>query len=485
MKILIGGLWHETNTFAAGYTDLEGFRQYQYAEGQEIIEKYRGTRTELGGFLDQAALEGWQLVPTVYAAALPSALIRRDTYEFLVDRLLSGFRNPVDGVLLTLHGAMVAEGVDDCEADLLSRVRDALGPQRPLVATFDIHANLSEAAFRYADLLIGYDTYPHVDVYDRGLEAARWLAELVRTGSRPAKAFRKLPVLTVPQAQETDVAPMRNIMAAVHDWESRHSRLSTSVAVGFPYADVPRVGVSVVAYLDNGGNVTESCAEALAQEIWEARRNFVVRNVSSEESVQRAMRAAEGPVILVDVADNIGGGAPGDGTELLRTLLAAGASRAVVTIADPDGVEQAVAAGVGSEVELRMGGKHDRFHGEPILARAKVLRITEGAYTHRGSYMTGLRVSMGKTAVVECSGVEVMLTERKAMPFDAEQLRSVGIEPSSKHIIVVKSAIAWKAAYEEIAKEVIYVDTPGICSSNLNRFTYRAIPRPIYPLDEI
>jgi microcystin degradation protein MlrC len=276
---------------------------------------------------------------------------------------------------------------------------------------------------------------------------------------------------------------MRSIMHSVHDWERKPGVLSITATAGYPYSDVSRLGMTVTAYATAGQELADHCSREIAAFMWARRKEFTVRNTSTYDAVRQAMAAPEGPVILVDVADNIGGGTLGDGTVLLRELLAQRAPGAVVTLADPESVSAAIAAGVHHEVQIRAGGKSDSFHGDPVPLRGTVRLISDGVYTHRGSYMPGLQVQMGRTAVIASGGVEIVVMERKAMPFDAEQLRCLGIEPAQRRIIVVKSAIAWKAAYGDIAKHVIYVDTPGLCSSDLSTFAYRKRPRPVYPLE--
>jgi microcystin degradation protein MlrC len=485
-RVTVGGIWHETNTFAPGITSLEDFRAYQFAEGPSIVSTYRGTRNEMGGFIDAAGRLGLELVPSLFAAAVPSGVVGRDAYGAMRRKILDALEaQRPDGVLLALHGAMVAEGEEEIEADLLSAVRRKVGPDRPVVATLDFHANISSAMVEAADALVGYDTYPHVDVYERALEAAELLARLLDGAARPVKAFRKLPLLTAPQAQSTETPPMRDLLDRMHEIERRPGILSVTVAGGFPYADVARVGLSVLVHATTDARPADACARELAQMAWERRRQFQVHAVPVEEAVRQAIESAEGPVILVDAADNIGGGAPGDGTAILAELLRRGARRAVVTITDPEAVGEAIGAGVGGTVRLSVGGKRDRLHGEPVEVRGRVRLISEGTYVHRGSYMTGQQTRMGRTVVLDCDGVGLVLMERKAMPFDAEQLRSLGIEPADLKILAVKSAVAWKAAYGAIARRVIEVDTPGIGSANLGRFAYRRIPRPIFPLDPI
>jgi microcystin degradation protein MlrC len=253
--------------------------------------------------------------------------------------------------------------------------------------------------------------------------------------------------------------------------------------MGFPYSDVPRLGVAVIAYSRDSQSHAEDCAEDLARFTWKLRDSFSVRHFGPEAAVKMAMSAPEGPVVLVEAADNIGGGSPGDGTVLFDALLAGGATDFVIVLADPEGVERASAAGDGTTVTLRIGGKHDAWHGNPVEFQGKVRLIADASFHYKGSYMTGLKVNPGRSAVIESGGIEMVLTERRVMPFDAEQLRCLGVEPARKRIVVVKSAVAWKAAYGDIAKKTILVDTPGICSNNLHRFTYHNIPRPIHPLD--
>jgi microcystin degradation protein MlrC len=240
----------------------------------------------------------------------------------------------------------------------------------------------------------------------------------------------------------------------------------------------------VVTANENPG-LAERKAQELSDLAWEKRHQFLVTAVPVREAVRRAIEAEAGPVILVDGADNIGGGAPGDGTVLLRELWIQRAQGAVVTIADPQAVARAIEARVSQEVELVVGGKTDDLHGEPVTIKGTVRFISEGTYTRKGPYMTGERMDMGRTVVLDCRGIDLVLMEKKTPPFDAEQLRSIGIEPAEARMIVVKSAIAWRAAFGPLAKQAINVDTPGLCTIHLEQFPYRKIRRPIFPLDEM
>ena len=482
-RIAIGGIWHETNGFAAGLTELDDFRAYQYAEGAALLERYRGTGTELGGMIGAAGDCDFELLPTLFAGAVPSATISRSALDALcvgICARLAEFGS-VDGMLLVLHGA-AAEGIDDADAFVLERIREVLPRPCPIAATFDFHANLSEAMVAGADVLVGYDTFPHVDMAERGAEAARLLARLLESPQRRARALAKVPLLSVPQKQATDREPARSVMSALHDIEAKAGVWCGSVALGFPYADAPHLGASVLVYADDEQSA-QCSAEMLAGEIWSRRESFDIALVAPDVAVAEALGSPQWPVVLVDPADNVGGGSAGDGTVILEALVRQRAKDAVVVIAEPEAVAAAAAVGEGGAFEAPVGAKVDDRHGAPVPIRGVVTRLGDGRYVHKGTYMTGYETSMGRCAVVDADGIRILLTSRRTMPFDAEQLRCMGIEPAEQRIIVVKSASAWRAAFESVARHIIFVDTPGVCASNLEHFEYRRRPTPAYPLE--
>ena len=483
-RIAIGGIWHETNTFAAGHTELADFRRYQYAEGAALLDRYQGTGTELGGMIPAARARSFELLPAVFAAAVPSATIARSALDALCETMqarLSSFGS-IDGLLLVLHGAAASEGIDDADAYILEKIREVLPRPLPIAATFDFHANLSEAMVAGADLLVGYDTFPHVDMAERGAEAAALLDRLLDDPRRPARTLVKVPLLSVPQKQATDREPARSIMAALHEAEARPGVWCGSVALGFPYADAPHLGASVLVYADDPATA-ETEARRVADAIWTRRHAFDLTLSTPDDAVAEALAQPRGPVVLVDPADNVGGGSAGDGTVILEALIRHRARGAVVVIADAEAVAVAEAAGEGGGFEAPVGARADDRHGSPVPVQGVVQRLGDGRYVHRGSYMTGYETSMGRCAVVDADGVRILLTSLRTMPFDAEQLRCVGVEPADQRIIVVKSASAWRAAYESVARHVIFVDTPGVCASNLAHFDYRRRPVPAYPLE--
>lgn len=484
-RIAIGGIWHETNTFASDVTRYSNFESYQFALESKLIDRYSDTNTELGGMISESQNAGFDLVPTLFAAAVPSGIIEQRSFLRLVDELTDLIRKalPLDGMALALHGAAAAENFDDADACILERIRQVVGSRIPIVATFDYHANLSERMVQTASALIGYDTYPHVDMADRGAESIRVIARLITDKSELCCAFRKLPLLTSPLKQQTDVPPMLDVMQRLNELESDPAIACASVAMGFPYSDVAHLGASVVVYGRDSAAVN-SGADSLATHLWDARLEFHDDILTVEESVKMATAAEEFPVVIVEPADNIGGGSAGDGTGVLKELLKFKADRSVIVVCDPEIVEKAEQAGVGAQFVAKIGGKSDDQHGAPVEAKVVVRSISNGDYVHKGSYMTGYITSMGRTALVESDGVQIVLTSKRSMPFDAEQLRCVGIEPEEQKIIVVKAAIAWKAAYGDIARRVLIVDTPGVCAAELSRLNYRKRPRPLYPLEQ-
>jgi microcystin degradation protein MlrC len=481
-RIAVGGIWHETNTFAPGHTGIGACREYQYPVGEEVLSRYAGTNTELGGMIGVADELGLELVPTIYAGAVPSGTITRDALERLCGELRTRLRgaNSVDGVLVVLHGAAVAEGVDDADAHVLAVIREVLGPTVPVAGTFDFHANLSATMVSLADLLVGYDTYPHVDMAERGREAALLLARILETRRRPVCTLRKVPLVTVPQVQATETEPMR-------DGASRQGRAMAGVVVrldrhGLSLCRRTRArGIGSGLRRERGRDANRSRHAGL-------RYLGAARPVRAGSRSGRGCRGgspcrSEAPVVLVDAADNVGGGSTGDGTVVLDALIRAGARGAVVVIADPEAVAIAEAAGDGGAFDGLVGGKTDDQHGPPVRLRGRVRHIVDGRYTHQGSYMTGYVTTMGRTAVVDVDGITLVLTSLRTMPFDAGQLRSLAIEPVQQRIIVVKSAVAWRAAFGDVARRAIVVDTPSVCASNLGRFAYLRRPQLLHPLE--
>jgi microcystin degradation protein MlrC len=451
MRFIAGGIMHETHTFSSEPTPLERFRIWR---GAEVLE-FRGRNHSFGGTVDACETLGIELVPTLFADALPAAPTDRASFEAMVTEICDGIAAalPADGIMLNLHGAMVAEGYPDAESEIVRRVRAVAGNDVPIAVTLDLHANIGAEMVETATIVTTYDTYPHTDAAERAKEAVDLLRRTAEGAIRPVL-------------------------------EDSGEALTITIAGGFAYADVPTTGVSVIVTADGDPSRAKQLANELAQYLWDNRARMTFTNVSPEEAVRQAIALPEGPVILVDVGDNIGGGTTGDGTVLLRELLRQDAKDAVVVISDPEAAASAIAAGPGGAFDGLIGGKVDQLHGDPVHLSGRVRLISDGRWVHEGPENAGVPVESGPTAVVQSGGVSVVLTSTKIAPGDQQQLKSVGIWPDRQHIIVVKAAIRWKGGYEPIARHVRYVDTPGLGSTDLSRFSFLNLTRPIYPLDE-
>ncbi len=480
-RILIGGLWHETNTFSPIPTDLDDFRRFQLVEGDALLTAFAGTNTEIGGMLPEAAALGFELVPTIHAGAVPSGLVTRAALDYIVDRLVAGAgRGPIDGVLLVLHGAMVAEGIDEADAWVAERVRAAVGPDCPIVATFDSHANLTARLVEATDILVGYDTLPHVDMGDRGREAARLLGRLLAGEARPAVFFAKVPLLSVPQKQATTESPMGDVSALRAEIERDKAIWTCSAVMGFPYSDVPHLGMAALAYGE--AKAAAAAVERLAAKIWSLRREFLPSLVPVERAAALAVEANAGPVVLVEPADNVGGGAPGDGTHVLRALLDRGADAGAVVLWDPGAASRAAAIGVGGRFRGEVGGRTIPLHGAPATVDGTVAFAGPVRYRRDKTYMHGQEIDLGLCAVVTIGGLKIVLTSERAMPFDTMHWREVGIDPERERLVTMKCGSMWAGILGDVAADHHYVDTGGITTSNLERMPFTRLDRPVFPL---
>ena len=468
------GVWHETNTYSASLTTLDDFRAFELLEGDDLVARNAGTGSVVGGFLDA---EGMELVPCLSAAAWPSGMVAVDAHAWIVREVAASLRRagPVDGVLVNLHGAMVAEGDDDPEVTFLDAVRSVVGDV-PLSAVVDLHANLSQALVERCDVVVGYDTYPHIDMRERGLEAAVLLQEML-AGRRLRTLLAKIPILVAPLGLGTDEEPMCGLLERARERAAAAGLARVSITGGFSYSDVERAGVGVLVVSDADSVeaarivLAETAADVAAQE--EAFRR---ERPGPAEAVAQALAWPVKPVVIADVGDNVGGGSAGDGTAVLRELLGQGARNAVVVLHDPEAVRLAEQAGVNGTFEGEVGGKTDGFHGEPVMLRGRVRFTGNSEYTTQGPWMAGGTFTMGRAAVVNAGGTLVVLTEIRVPPFHREQLTTVGVDPAAMDVIVAKGAIAWRAAFGDDARGVIEADTPGICPVDPYVLPRRTIP---------
>jgi microcystin degradation protein MlrC len=466
---------HESNTFAPLPADRRRFEEGSWTRGAALLDAWRAAHHEVGGFIAGAEPFGYEPVPTVMAWATPAGPVDDEVLDEVVAEIGDSARGSADGLLVALHGAMVTARHPDADGEVLRRLRATLGPGLPIMATLDYHANVSPAMVEHADVLVGYQTYPHVDQRAKGLAAAEMMVRIIRREIRPVMALAKPPLLVPLLGQETDREPMRSLMSLARAAERRPGMLSASVMAGFPYADVPEMGPSVIAVAEGDRSLARVVADDLAERMWQHRRAFRVPCPGPSVAIRLALESDRKPVVLVDLGDNVGGGSAGDGTVLLAELIRSGARDAVVVLYDPEAVAASRAAGVGARFERAVGGRVDRRHGEPLPVCGVVRSLHDGTWVEDQPRHGGRRFNdQGATAVIELEGpIRLVLNSLRTPPFSLGQLTSLGIEPERQAILVVKAAVAYKAAYGPIAGRIIEVDTPGLTSLDLSRFTYR------------
>ena len=468
-RIAIGGFQHETNTFAPSRADYAAFEAgggwpgVQY--GEPLFGAVEGANIPAAGAIRALRAMGHSLVATAWAAASPSAQVTDDAYARISGELLSRLKcaAPVDGVYLDLHGAMVVESHDDGEGELLRRVREVVGPRVPIVASLDLHANVTRAMVERADALVAYRTYPHVDMADTGARAARLLDQLLRSGQRLAAGFHQLDYLTGIPSQCSFIEPCRSIYRELEALESRDGNITLSFTPGFPMADFAECGMAVFGY---GANA-RAAVERLRGIVADAEPHFALELHAAADAVRRARsRGAPGaPVVLADTQDNPGAGGNGDTTGLLKSLIEQKAQDAVLgMLIDPASAARAHAAGLHSTLDFSLGGKSGIAGDAPLAGEFSVERLGDGRFTCTGPMFKGFRMTLGNMALLRsraAPGVRVVLASRKCQAADQEMFRHLGVEPRASRIVALKSSVHFRADFEPIAREVLVVKSPG------------------------
>jgi microcystin degradation protein MlrC len=485
MRVAVGGIMHESNTFAPQPADRRRFEEGSLAAGADILPVWKDAHHEMGGFIAGAEQFGYELLPTVMAWATPAGPVTDDVLEEVVSGIVvEAKQGHADGILVALHGAMVTARHASADTEVLRHLRDAF-PDTPIAATLDYHGNVSPRMAEYADILVGYHTYPHVDQRQRGLLAAELLTRAIKKEIRPVTAVAKRAMILNLLGQDTNREPMRSLMAKARQAERRPGMLSVSVMAGFPYADVPDMGPAVIAVHDGDRAAAHAVAEELADAMWNVRHELYVPCPSPREALDLALASERTPVLLIDLGDNIGGGSAGDGTVLLEEILHRRASGAIVVLYAPEAVRAAANVGVGGFFTGVVGGRLDRKHGDPVRVSGLVKSLHDGKWVEAEARHGGRRHNdQGPAAVLSIDGPNTLvLNSLRTPPFSLGQLTSLGLDPRAARLIVVKAAVAYKAAYEPLAGRVIEVDTPGVTAINPKHFEFTRIARPMFPLD--
>ncbi len=493
MRLLLATLSHETNTFSPVPTKLERFCRNgtTLLSGQTAIDFYRGTGTCMGGYLAVADELKAEIVVPLCASAPPSGPVDNDAYEtfcrMITDAIAQG---GFDALWLDLHGAMVTERYDDGEGELLRRIR-AIDPRTPLCVAYDMHANVFDAMVSNAQVVAGYQTYPHIDQKQTAERSARALLRVMRGEVRPTAAWGNAPMLPHVMAQGTHRAPNKDLQALCAAWEASGRALAASLFVGFPHADVPMAGLSAVVVTDNDSDEAQAMVDELISAAWKARREFMFDIEPLEASVSRAKAlGAPGqlPVVLLDHYDNCASGGTMDTTDTLREIIRQGLDDVVFFgIYDPDAVAQAVEAGVGATITLSIGAKLPMpqlpVASAPLTVTGMVQTISSGAFRLKGGLTPGLQIYMGRTVVLDTGKVQIVLLSRHIEPTAQEMLRVLGIDPSRKTYVAIKSRVHWRADLGKIAREIVECAGVGVCTSDYGQLTFKKVRRPVFPLD--
>lgn len=489
MRLVIAQMKHETNTFSPVPTPLARFGHGRSRpwEGREAYEEFKGTGSALGAFIDLAEQAGAEVVLPVAAQAWPSGRVSQDAYELIAGKIVDAVAKGCDAVLLDLHGAMVSERFDDGEGELLARLR-RVAPRVPIGVAHDMHANLFPATGRTATTLAGYQTYPHVDMYETGLRAAKPVFDLLKGNSKPTLAFGHRPMLPHVMRQSSLDSPNREIQSRARDMEAGGA-LSASFFVGFPHADIPYAGASAVVVTDGDPELARRYCDELLDMAWQNRAKFVYRPEPLQSSLRTAIESKARPVVLLDHYDNCASGGTMDTMEVLGAILDAGLEEvAAFAICDPQAVSQMKQAGVGARVTLPLGGKVDLtslgIKGRPRAVSGTVKRMVDGLYRNEGPMGRGELMDMGATAVLDSGRAEIVVVSRQVEPYDIAAFRAVGIDPAAKRYLMLKSRVHWRAGLGGIARAVVECAGVGVCTSDYSQLEFKRLRRPVYPLDD-
>jgi microcystin degradation protein MlrC len=489
-KVLTAEFCHETNSFNIHKTGLKHFESRLLLNGDAAIAARANANTELAGFLDVSREYGWQVHHTISAAAAPAGPVTRQAFDAICSIILkAASREKFDGILLGLHGAMVLEDFPDGEGLLLKRLRKIVGLDVPIAVTLDPHANVTAAMCEHAQIVVSFNTYPHLDMREIGQHVARLLHRTMLGEIKPKTLRVTVPMLEEANSGRTDVGPMVERMVLARAHEKANSALAVSINAGFGTADIPEVGPTVLVTYDGDAAPHLAFAATIAADIWDKRHDVLNQFLSVDAAVAKARiydaTQNKGPLIIADYADNPGAGAYGDAPGLLKSLLGQNIMGACFgPMVDPEAAEFLHQHKVGDHVSLALGGKTDpRFGGGPLKITGKIMHLSDGHYVGDGPMMMGLAGSYGTTAVLRIAGIDVLVVTNPNQMLDLQQFRAFGIEPTEYRVIALKSQQHFRAAFEPISGKIIICDSGALCSPDVRSLPFKNVPRPIFPLD--
>lgn len=495
LKVAIGSLFTECNQLGGTPIDIAAFERYELRRGNAILELDEGS---VGGMLNvlkkgstelsSAEPSPVELVPLICASTCPGGYLTSECYHQLKSELIDRLKsNPnIDGVLLALHGAAMAEDVPDLEGDLLKAIRLFVGEKVPIVAALDLHAHVTAEMIHHADALLAWETYPHRDAYTTGERCARLLLAILAGKCSPKMAMAKVPLLTggIKGSTEGD-DPLAHIMRFTKSQENRSGVLSTSLFMVHAYLDQAAMGSGGLVITDNDIDLAVSIAREIADILWTHRFNLEPEVHTPIEAIRRGLAVEGGPILLVETADCCGGGAAGDSVATLRALLEADIQVAsLLPVVDPESAALCHQAGIGKELTVSLGHKLDPRWGNPITITGKVTHLSNGRFRYSGGIWHGIEGDMGPSAVLTKGSIQVLISSCATYDWRDEQFRSCQLDPTKVKFVVAKNPMNYRLAYADIAKAIFVLDTPGPTPATIRHIHYKHLKRPYFPLDE-
>jgi microcystin degradation protein MlrC len=486
MKIVAATISHETNTFSPIPTRIADFFDGGPLYGDKAYARVRGSGRAIAGMIAAAEEAEATVRVAVAGSALPARAVDEDAFETMSAALCDAVREGCDAVFLEMHGAMVTTHLDDGEGELLARIR-AAAPGIPIAVALDLHGNISPSTTLNCTTLVGYKTYPHVDIVETGWQAGQSLLNALQGRSRPVLAYAHCGIMPNMLRMATASGPMAELIAIAREEEARGA-LAVSVFGGFPLADCPFTGMSVVAMTDGDPGRAQAICEKIREAAWDRRDAFQMTFENLDATIRRAAAITDGPVLLVDHADNCNSGGTQDTMDVIGAALRHGLDGiAAGPIADPAAARRLVEAGVGAEMELPIGGGTDLAAAGgscgPLVLRGRVTHVSDGRFTVRGPVFTGQQVALGRTAVLDTGRLKLVVSEGRCEPLDLAMFRFVGIEPTEQRYLIIKSKIQYRPTFGAIAAQVLDCNGAGFASLDHTRFRYRKITRPLHPFD--
>jgi microcystin degradation protein MlrC len=499
LRIATLGIHHETNTFASNKTTMaeferSGLQTYAVQRGQQYYDMHKSAQTSMAGFIQASEKHNFELVPLIFAATDPAGTISKEVFNRIGGEALEMLESqgPFDAILINQMGAAVSEEYPDMDGELARRVRTIVGPDVPVAMTLDLHANVSKLMAEVTDALVIYKTNPHTDAVPRAHDACDLILRMITENWRPAKWLEQPPMVVGIFQHDTRDMPMKAVIDDLESVLRLPGIVGGSIGQGYPWSDVYENGLSCYVLHEDSIEEAKKTAQWIARRAWSNRKElYKPAGPTPSEAVKYALERASikpeksGPIVLLDVGDNIGAGSSGDSTFLLAEALKQGAKSWLQTIRDTEAIDVCLTAGIGKSVTVNVGGKTDSLHGKPVQLTGRITRMSDGRFEDGGTVHAGWRFfDAGTTVVIESNeGPTVALVTSRVGNMSREQFYSLGYRPEDFDIVVAKGVVSPRPAYQPIASEMVTVNTPGATSGDMSTFRYKHLRKSLYPLD--